>query len=98
MQLIETSHDIGDETKHALRFLNEDKYDVIHVHLKKGESLSKHHAKCEVLVIVRTGKLIFEFEEEKVTVTNERVLQMEAFEEHRVDAIEETDFLLFKVK
>lgn len=98
MRVVETKHRIGDEKKHALRILNEDKFDTIHLHMKEGETLTKHHAKCDVLIIVRTGKVVFNFEQEKVTLTNEEVLHMKPFEDHSVEAIEESDFLIVKVK
>lgn len=98
MRVVTSTHDIGDNKKFAKRLLNEEKFDLIHMHLKQGEQLSEHHAKEEVLVIIRTGKVEFDFEGEKVTLTNEDILLMESNEKHSVIAIEETDLILLKVK
>ncbi|HLR42835.1 MAG TPA: hypothetical protein VK067_06320 [Pseudogracilibacillus sp.] len=98
MRVVETSHDIGDGTKHAIRLFNQDKYDVVQVHMKKGETLTDHHAAEEVLIVVRTGEVVFTFGEERVNVTNKTILQMDPYEEHGVEALEESDFLIIKIK
>lgn len=98
MKLIDALHDIGDRTKHAGRVMNEGKYDVIHIHLKKDEVIASHHAKEEALIIVRTGKVQFGVEDETVLLTNEQILQMEPYEKHDLKALEETDLILLKIK
>lgn len=97
MKVITTSHDIGDQQKYALRILKEDNFDAIHMHLKKGEHITTHHAKTHVIIIVRSGKVEFTIEGETVVLTNEDVLHMDPFEKHSLTAIEETDFMLIKV-
>lgn len=98
MHVITSPHNIGKHQKFAKRLFNEDKFDLIHMHLKEGEQLTEHHAKEDVLVVVRTGKVEFDFSGEKVTLTNEDVLHMEPNEDHSVLALEETDLILLKVK
>lgn len=98
MRVVTSTHDIGHNKKFAKRLLHEEKFDLIHMHLKQGEQLSEHHAKEEVLVIIRMGKVEFNFEGKKVTLTNEDILHMECNEKHSVFAIEETDLILLKVK
>lgn len=97
MKIVTAAHDIGDQNKRAVRVLNEEKFDCIHMHLKKDEKISTHHAKTDVVIIVRAGKVEFNIEGEVVTLTNEDVLYLEPFEEHSLHAIEETDLILFKV-
>lgn len=97
MKFVTASHDIGEQNKHAFRVLKEDKFDCIHMHLKKGENISTHHAKTDVVIIVRTGKVEFDVEGEKVTLTNEDILYLEPYEKHGLQAIEETDLILMKV-
>src|SRR5690625_7288255 len=72
MKRVDTKHDIGGKTKHAERVLSEDKYDIIQIHMKKGEVITSHHAKEETLIIVRTGKVYFIVEKETMTLTNEQ--------------------------
>ena len=96
LKYIPTPHTIGEEKKHAKRVLKQTNYDVVHIHLKKGEELSTHHAKVETLIIVRCGKVSFTVEDETVVLTNEEVLQMEPYEKHSLKAINNTDLLLLK--
>lgn len=98
MRVVTSSRNIGNDKKFAKRLFNEEKFDLIHMHLMQGEQLSEHYAKEGLLVIVRTGKVEFDFAGEKVTLTNEDVLHMEPNERHSVLAVEETDLVLIKVK
>lgn len=98
MKLEKTIHHIGEKGKYAKRILNEAKYDMIQIHMKKEEEITAHHAKEETLIIVRTGEVLMNIEGESVTLTNETVLQMNPYEEHDLKAIEEADLLLLKIK
>lgn len=98
MKLVETKHDIGEKAKHAQRILNQPKYDIVQIHMKKDEEITTHHAKVETLIVVRSGKVSFTVEGKTVLLTNEQVLQMDPFEEHSLKALEESDLLLLKIK
>lgn len=97
MKLISSPHEIGDRKKHASRLLNQPKYDVVQIHMKKDEEITTHHAKVETLIIVRAGKVSFTVEGETVILTNENILQMDPYEEHSLTALEESDLLLLKM-
>lgn len=97
MNLITSSHDINDSRKHAVRLLKEEKFDCIHMHLKQGEKVSTHHAKTNVLIIVRTGLVEFDVEGEVITMTNEDILYLDPFEKHSLHALEESDLILVKI-
>src|SRR5690625_3797106 len=98
MKRVDTKHDIGGKTKHAERVLSEDKYDIIQIHMKKGEVITSHHAKEETLIIVRTGKVYFIVEKETMTLTNEQILQMDPYEKNSLEALEESNLILLKIK
>jgi len=98
MKLIAGLDNLDEKTKHAERVLSQPSYDVIQIHLEKDEVISTHHAKEETLIIVRTGKVRFVVEEETVVLTNEEILQMDPYEKHCLEAIEETDLILLKIK
>lgn len=98
MKHIQTAHDIGEKQKFANRVLNQPKYDVVHIHMKKGEEITTHHAKVETLIVVRAGKVLFIVEDETFELTNEDILQMEPYERHSLMALEEADLLLLKFK
>ncbi|HSH24332.1 MAG TPA: hypothetical protein VLA13_02165 [Massilibacterium sp.] len=71
---------------------------IVNIQMKAGEKISKHEAKESVLVIVRKGKLAFDVSGETIELTNENILQMEPFESHSLEAIEDTDFILIKIE
>jgi len=98
MKLIEGLDNLSEKTKHAERVLSQPSYDVIQIHMEKDEVISTHHAKEETLIIVRSGKVRFVVEEEPVVLTNEEILQMDPYEKHYLEAIEETDLILLKIK
>ena len=98
MKVIHAPKDVGDQAKFANRLLKDDAFDLLHMHLKAGEMVSKHHAKEAILIIVRDGIVEFDTEGEKVSLTDENILFFEPFEPHSLRAIEETDLLLIKRK
>src|SRR5699024_7692364 len=98
MKRKKTIHHIGEKVKYAKRIVNEAKYDVIKIHMKKKEEIMTQNDKEETLIIVRAGKVLMNVEGESVTLTNETVLQMNPYEEHDLKAIEESDWLLLKIK
>lgn len=97
MKKVHASYSIGEDQKYAKRLFNEENFDLIHMHLKKGEHISTHHAPTEVIIIVRDGKVIFDIEGEQVTLTEEDILYLDPYESHSLQAIEETDLILIKV-
>lgn len=71
---------------------------IVNIQMKAGEKISQHEAKEFVIVIVRKGKLAFHVSGETIELTNENILQMEPFESHSLEAMEDTDFILIKIK
>lgn len=97
MEIVEAKADIGDRRKHAVRLLKKEKFDVIHMHLKKGEDVSTHHAPCPVTIFVRSGKVRLNIEGKEVTITNEDILYLDPYEKHSLHALENTDLILTKI-
>lgn len=79
MKLVETLHELKGQTKHAERKLDGNKYDVIQIQMKKDEEITTHHAREETLIIIRSGKVEFDVEGEKIILTNEHLLQMDPY-------------------
>ncbi len=98
MKIIETPHELNGRTKHAERKLAADKYDVVQIQMEENEEITEHHAREETLIIVREGKVVFDVEGEKVTLTNGHLLQMNPYEKHSLKALEKTDLILLKFK
>jgi len=98
MKLIDSIVGLDKKAKHAERVLSQPAYDIVQIHMKKNEVISTHHAKEETLIIVRTGNVRFVVEDETVVLTNAQILQMEPYEKHSLEAIEDTDLILVKIK
>ncbi|HLQ83242.1 MAG TPA: cupin domain-containing protein [Pseudogracilibacillus sp.] len=98
MEYVDIWHDVSKKDRYANRVMKKDKFDVVHIHLKKGEEMGSHHAKEETLIIVRNGRVEFTVEGKTVELTNESILQMDPYEKHDLKAIEETDLFLLKFK
>lgn len=98
MEYVDVWHDVEKKTRYANRVMKREKFDVVDIHLKKGEEMGSHHAKEETLIIVRNGRVQFTVEGKNVELTNEGILQMDPYEEHDLKAIETTDLFLLKFK
>src|SRR5699024_4911879 len=95
---IQTPYNIGDKQNFENRKLNQTKYDVVHIHLKKAEEIKTQHAKEETLIVVRSGKIRMKIEAKTVELTNEDTLQIEPYEKNDLNELEKTDLLLIKFK
>jgi len=98
MEYVDIWHDLGEKSRYANRVMKKDKFDVVHIHLKKDEEIGSHHAEEETLIIVRNGRIQFTVEGKVVELTKEGILQMDPYEEHDMKALEKTDLFLLKFK
>lgn len=98
MEYVDIWADVEEKDRYANRVMKRDKFDVVHIHLKKDEEMGSHHAKEETLIIVRNGRVEFTVEEKTVELSKDGILQMDPYEEHDLKAIEDTDLFLLKFK
>src|SRR5690625_4153469 len=82
MEYVDIWHDLGEKSRYANRVMKKDKFDVVHIHLKKDEEIGSHHAEEETLIIVRNGRIQFNVEGRVVELTKESILQMDPYEEN----------------
>lgn len=97
MELIQTENFLIDKDKHAKRIMKFENAQFINVQMKKDEVLSEHYTRERAIIIVRKGRVKFNFGEDTVIVTNENIFSMEPSEVHDVLALEDTDFMIIKV-
>lgn len=98
MKLLETIVREESHPKQIDKLLGRPNLDVMNIQLKAGEEIPTHHAPCDVLVIVRKGRVSFTVEEETMELTNGVVLSMEPYENHSLQAIEDADLIVVKMK
>lgn len=97
MKIIESGNQLEGKNKHIEKALQFEGVQVINIQLKAGEKIPEHHAKENVLIVVRKGKVIFFVEQEKVELINNKLLYMEPYENHRLEAVEDVDLLVIKL-
>lgn len=98
MEVFKTRYELPDKPKHIQQALELDKAEIINIQLRTSEVLKEHHAKVDVLIIVRSGLVEFTVEGERVKLTSERILHINAYENHHLLALEDTDLLVIKLK
>ncbi|MGX9708492.1 cupin domain-containing protein [Laceyella tengchongensis] len=70
---------------------------VVNLQLKAGKKIPRHHANCHVLVFVVSGEVWFGVGEQKFHLKTGSLLHMNPFEEHDIEAIQDSNLLVFKV-
>src|SRR5699024_6484876 len=98
MEYVDIWHDLGEKSRYANRVMKKDKFDVVHIHLKKDEEIGYHHAEEETLIIVRNGRMQFNVEGRVLELTKEGILQMDPYEEQDMKSLKKTDLFLLKFK
>lgn len=98
MEIFQTNVQWGERAKHVEKVTDISENALVNIQLKSGERIAEHAAAEHVVVIVRRGRVAFTVEGNEVTVTSEAVLVMEPNERHSLVALDDTDFLLVKIK
>lgn len=70
---------------------------VVNLQLKAGHKIARHHANCHVLVYVISGEVWFGVEKQKHHLKEGSLLHMNPFEEHNIEAVQNSNLLVFKV-
>lgn len=97
MEVFETIDQLNETSKYVKKLLQFEGNQVVNIQLKAGETIPRHHAKENVLIVVRKGKVVFKVGVEKVELTNHQLLYMEPFEDHDLEAVEDVDLLVIKI-
>lgn len=97
MDLIQTPHRLGEKPKHIAKLLTLENVSLVNIQLKTGETIAEHDSKREVIIIVRSGTVIFNVEGTEILVTPENTLHMAPLEKHSLRATEDTDLLVIQV-
>lgn len=98
MQVVTTPFVLNEKKKQVGKVLEHEKFQVMNIQLKTGESIPSHFADCDVLIVVRSGVVSFTVENETVELSSESILHMNPKEMHSLQAKEDVDLLVIKVK
>ncbi len=98
MELINTPYQLDEKQKHIEKVLNLGYITIVNMQLQKGEVVAEHKVDADVLIVMKTGKVVFTVNGEDVEVSPQNILRMDAGERHRLKAVEASDLLVMQVK
>ena len=78
--------------------LDEDKLQITHLQIKKGEEIPSHKSDKNVVVVIYKGKVDFVGENGNEIIVPGDIITMEANELHALKAIDESDLMVIKAK
>ena len=98
MDLIPTPYELEQKAKHIAKLQTLENATIINIQLKKGETIAEHDSSKDVVIVVRSGSVIFDVEGTETVVKPDNMLYMKPFEKHSLLAVEDTDLLVFQIK
>ena len=78
--------------------LDEDKLQITHLQIKKGEKVPSHKSDKNVVVVIYKGKVNFTGENKSEIILPGDIITMEPNEMHALEAIEDSDLMVIKAK
>ena len=78
--------------------LDEDKLQITHLQIKKGEEIPSHKSDKNVVVVIYKGKVDFVGENGNEIIVPGDIITMEANEMHALKAIDDSDLIVIKAK
>lgn len=78
--------------------LYEDKLQITHLQIKKGEEIPSHKSDKNVVVVIYKGKVDFVGENGNEIIVPGDIITMEANELHALKAMDDSDLMVIKAK
>lgn len=78
--------------------LDEEKLQITHLQIKKGEEIPSHKSDKNVVVVIYNGKVDFVGENGNEIIVPGDIITMEANELHALKAIDDSDLMVIKAK
>lgn len=78
--------------------LDEDKLQITHLQIKKGEEIPSHKSDKNVVVVIYKGKVDFVGENGNEIIVPGDIITMEANELHALKAMDDSDLMVIKAK
>ncbi|BCU82752.1 hypothetical protein JIR001_25350 [Polycladomyces abyssicola] len=97
MTVVEIKQEItGEKGISRTQVLDFDQGVVVNLQVKAGKKIPRHHANCHVLVYVVSGEVWFGVSEQRFHLKTGSLLHMNPFEEHDIEAIQDSSLLVIK--
>lgn len=71
---------------------------IVHLSLKKGKTVSRHHSDYIAIVVCLRGEISFTNYQETYSLINGQFLVLEVKEEHELTAIQDSEILVIQQK
>lgn len=76
--------------------IDEDKLQITHIQIKKGDEVSSHKSDKNVIVVIYNGKVNFTGENGSEIIVPGDIINMQPNELHALSAIEDSDLMVIK--
>lgn len=97
MEAIQVAKVLAEQSKKIGKVYAHDKFELLNIQLRTGEKVPEHNANNEVIIIVRSGEVLFNIEGKEQHLTNEDILIMKPLEKHSLVAVTDVDIIVIKV-
>ena len=97
METIRIANVLAEQEKKIGKAYSRANMDILTLQLQAGQQVPTHNAKETVVVIVRSGEVLFVVEGIEQFLTSEDVLIIEPLEMHSLQAVTDIDLIVMKV-
>ena len=97
MEKIQIANVLAEQIKKVGKAYSRENMDILTIQLQAGQQVPAHNAKETVVVIVRSGEVLFEVEGIEQLLTSEDVLIIEPLEMHSLQAVTDVGLIVMKV-
>lgn len=98
MQLVHVENLLAEKPKVLEKILTGSNCDVMNIQLQKGETVPEHNAPNEVIVVCRKGVVKFPVEGKENTLKENSVILLAPKEKHSLEALEDAELVVIKLK
>jgi len=80
-----------------LDYFSSEKFDVLNIQMKAGETIPTHHTPHIAVVVVCKGEVTFEVNGENHRLNNDDIIVFEPYENHSLEAHTDVEIVVLKV-
>ena len=98
MQVFELNSYLSEKDKYVGALTEYGNTKVIQIQLAAGNEIKEHRTNADALIVVRKGRVVFSFGEERAELTNGQLLHILPNEPHSLQAVEDVELLLIRTE
>lgn len=97
MEKLEIVSVLEQQAKKMGKVFSHEKFDILNIQLKQGESIPEHNVNNVAVVIVRKGTVTFDVESTEVSLKDTDLLIFDPLEMHSLVAVTDVDIVVLKL-